>query len=109
MIIKNILFHIVLNGGGFKSAEEIVEHISQGSDELKAEIVSNIIDSSGIAQSVMKQSKTCKETVIMNVEETASLISGVRSSDLLWAQARRAFHKTLGFSPICNSKCKKGK
>ena len=87
-----------------KSAEEIVEHLSGGSNELKADIVSKIIDSSGIAQSVMKKSKTCKETVSMNVEETASLISGVRSSDLLWAQARRAFNRTLGFSPIASAR-----
>ena len=71
-----------------KSTEEIVEHLSGGSNELKADIVSKIIDSSGIAQSVMKKSKTCKETVSMNVEETA----------------RRAFNRTLGFSPIASAR-----
>jgi hypothetical protein len=49
-------------------------------------------------------SKKIQENESLTVAETNSLQIGTRSSEYLWRQARSAFIKTLGYSPLASAK-----
>ncbi len=51
---------------------------------------------------VVKNSKSLPNSTKTSVAQTASLISGTRTSDYVWRQTRTAFNKTIGYSPIAS-------
>ena len=67
-------------------------------------MIYKIIDAEGsdFGENVMTNSKVLQEGSSLTLEQTASLISGTRTSDHVWRQSRTAFNKTIGFSPIAS-------
>ena len=89
-----------------KTADNILNHINENSKENKAKMISKIIDDEGkdFGNRVKLSSKVLKENESLTVSETSSLLTGTRSSEFLWRQARTAFKKTLGYSPLASAK-----
>ena len=89
-----------------KAVGDILEHFSEHSSQVKAELVSKIIDREGanFGQNVFQNSKVLKEMNQLDREDTVGLMTGTRSSEYLWRQSWTAFNKKLGFSPISKGK-----
>ena len=89
-----------------KGVDNILNHVNENDKENKAKMISKIIDDEGndFAKKVKLSSKTLKENESLTVTETNSLQTGTRSSEFLWRQARTAFKKTLGYSPLASAK-----
>ena len=89
-----------------KAVGDILEHFSEHSSQVKAELVSKIIDREGanFGQNVFQNSKVLKEMNQLDREDTVGLMTGTRSSEYLWRQSRTAFNKKLGFSPISSQR-----
>ena len=89
-----------------KAVGDILEHFSEHSSQVKAELVSKIIDREGanFGQNVFQNSKVLKEMNQLDREDTVGLMTGTRSSEYLWRQSRTAFNKNLGLSPISKGK-----
>ena len=69
-------------------------------------MISKIIDDEGqeFGKKVKLSSKVLQENESLTAEQTNSLLTGTRSSEFLWRQARTAFKKTLGYSPLASAK-----
>ena len=89
-----------------KAVGDILEHFSEHSSQVKAELVSKIIDREGanFGQNVFQNSKVLKEMNQLDREDTVGLMTGTRSSEYLWRKSRTAFNKKLRFSPISKGK-----
>ena len=77
------------------SAEEVIDHLTDNNTELKAEMVSQIIDREGkdFAKKVKMNSKTLKENDSLNDEQTNSLMTGTRVPELAFRQRRTVLKK----------------
>lgn len=89
-----------------KTVNSVMNHLSGHDKYKKAALLSKVIDNEGkeFAENVIKNSKSLQENSSLNAEQTTSLISGTRTSDLVFRQMRTAFNKTIGFSPIASHK-----
>ena len=89
-----------------KAVSDILEHFSEHSSQVKAELVPKIIDREGanFGQNVFQNSKVLKEMNQLDREDTVGLMTGTRSSEYLWRKSRTAFNKKLRFSPISKGK-----
>ena len=89
-----------------KAADNILNHMNENSKENKAKMISKIIDDEGqeFGKKVKLSSKVLQENESLTAEQTNSLLTGTRSSEFLWRQARTAFKKTLGYSPLASAK-----
>ena len=83
---------------------DILEHMSGGNVEVKATILSSVIDTQGaeIAKIVTKDSKEIQMTNKLSKEQTAALISGSNMSDYQLRQLRTACNKELGNNPFAS-------
>ena len=77
-----------------KAVGDILEHFSEHSSQVKAELVSKIIDREGanFGQNVFQNSKVLKEMNQLDREDTVGLMTGTRSSEYLWRKSRTAFN-----------------
>ena len=89
-----------------KTVRSVMNHLSEHDENTKASLMSKVIDDEGtkFAEKVIKNSKALQENSSMTAEQTTSLISGTRTSDLVFRQMRTAFNKTIGYSPIASHK-----
>ena len=85
---------------------DILEHMSSGNMEVKASILSSVIDAQGaeIAKIVTKDSKEIQLTNKLSKEQTAALISGSNLSDYQLRQLRTACNKELGNNPFASER-----
>ena len=76
-----------------KAVGDILEHFSEHSSQVKAELVSKIIDREGanFGQNVFQNSKVLKEMNQLDREDTVGLMTGTRSSEYLWRKSRTVF------------------
>ena len=83
-----------------------MNHLSEHDENTKASLMSKVIDDEGtkFAEKVIKNSRALQENSSMSAEQTTSLISGTRTSDLVFRQMRTAFNKTIGYSQIASHK-----
>ena len=89
-----------------KIVRSVMNHLSEHDENTKASLMSKVIDDEGtkFAEKVIKNSKALQENSSMTAEQTTSLISGTRTSDLVFRQMRTAFNNTIGYSPIASHK-----
>ena len=89
-----------------KAVDNILNHTSEHDKLAKAVMVAKIIDKEGseFGEEILQKSKVMQETRSLNPEQTASMITGTRSADYVWRQARTAFKNTLGYSPLASQK-----
>ena len=89
-----------------KAVDNILNHTSEHDKLAKAVLVAKIIDKEGseFGEEILQKSKVMQETRSLNPEQTASMITGTRSADYVWRQARTAFKNTLGYSPLASQK-----
>ena len=68
-----------------KAVGDILEHFSEHSSQVKAELVSKIIDREGanFGQNVFQNSKVLKEMNQLDREDTVGLMTGTRSSETI--------------------------
>ena len=89
-----------------KAVDNILNHTSEHDMNAKAIMVAKIIDKEGkqFGEEILHKSKVMQETQKLSPEQTAGMISGGRTPDYVWRQARTVFNKTLGYSPLASQK-----
>ena len=90
-----------------KKNSDILDHTTEKDKDAKASMMAKIIDQEGaeFGANIEKNSKVMPETKLkLNPVQTSNLMTGTRTPEYVWRQARTAFNKTLGFSPISSQR-----
>ena len=92
-----------------KTMNSVMNHLTANNSNDKAEMLAHIIDMNeienpGFGNKIVKKSKVLPNQFSLNAQQTTSLVTGTRASDLVFDQIRTVFNSTIGFSPIASRK-----
>ena len=81
-----------------KKISDILDHTTEKDKDAKASLMAKIIDQEGAEFGANIEKIPTK--LKLNPVQTSNLMTGTRTPEYVLRQARTAFNKTLGFSPI---------